>query len=407
MAQVSKKVSEHPADLFPPAGTPNETLVIQEDPPIDALIEAVRFALEIPLMREVTAPVWCILIDDRPFAEPPHDLHGMAHRWMAPIFNRLNARWLCSKGTKEEWAVIFVHVDGPLLTMPPIWAMQTVMEVVMCFASAMGGRHLLYLDTDAAPGLTFSIAELASWATTTAGCTSAVIGAGAHLHDMFNAGWLLLPGQPNCWPMPNLSLEQWVQEWVLWQARVHCKLHLDPALQPHLMEARPAQAQGTLEAVPLDDPVAAAVGPGHYLSRATAEYLQRRAAFNNTPLADIWIQDPECFLVAWGIFRHTVAPAFPQDLTKTGAASWPCLARHTALFRGASQQWKDLKSCPERWAGPLYDQASVEIVGAICPPRACQLVHFPGNLGGMYHPPTRSDILHHIPAFVTPLGASR
>ena len=40
----------------------------------------------------------------------------------------------------------------------------------------------------------------------------------------------------------------------------------------------------------------------------------------------------------------------------------------------------------------LYDQASVEIVGAICPPRACQLALFPGNLGGMYHPPTRSDI---------------
>ena len=67
---------------------------------------------------------------------------------------------------------------------------------------------------------------------------------------------------------------------------VHVRLHKDPALL-HRIPCR--------------------------LDRSTPEYLQQRAAFNTTPLADPWVQDPACFLVAWGIYRHCVAPAFPQN----------------------------------------------------------------------------------------------
>ena len=123
------------------------------------------------------------------------------------------------------------------------------------------------------------------------------------------------------------------------------------------------------------------------LNRSTAEYLQRRAAFNATPLADLRVQDPACFLVAWGIYRHCVAPAFPQRPDKTGLASWPCMAQHTAMFHGATPEWRNSPKEPERWAGPMYDQASIEVIRALCPSQCCQLVLFPGELGGMYHPP--------------------
>ena len=77
-----------------------------------------------------------------------------------------------------------------------------------------------------------------------------------------------------------------------WLAEAHLRLHADPALLPLLREQ------------PRDD--------GAGITRMTVEHLQRRTAFNAIPLAALWIQVPACFLVAWGIFKHTVAPAFPQ-----------------------------------------------------------------------------------------------
>ena len=172
---------------------------------------AVLTSLANPVFGDSRAPVWRIIIDDRSF-RPPFP----GTEWMEPIYKRFEQRVQDARGTLGKWALFAAQIQGPLATLPPIWATQTLLEVFMCVADSAGGRHLMYFDSDAAPGLTFSIAELADWAKVVAASNSAAIGAGAHMHDMCNAGWLLLPGTPCPGEVAPRTLPSWIRVWATW-----------------------------------------------------------------------------------------------------------------------------------------------------------------------------------------------
>ena len=162
----------------------------------------------------------------------------------------------------------------------------------------------MYWDTDCAPGISFSVRDITEWAKVASGAPQVVIGAGASHHNPFNAGWLLFPGTDvDPAVVPELTTEHWILRWLDWQGKQHAQLLRDPAEIPEL-----GLATGVI-------------------THALAEAPMRRSALAKTPLADLWVTNSDAFLVAWGIFRRSVAPSFPLRQTAP--------ARLGNLFGGA------------------------------------------------------------------------